>query len=108
MDTLTLSSGTRVEGGRDAVPPPGSEGGRGKVECGRMQGVSRRAAEEEGGSAEVRDLKFRPSRKWNTMPLRSASSVSGKVLKCEEVPKSKKLLCFRLDCGGKEIDSLRH
>jgi len=29
-----------------------------------------------------------------------------KVLKCEEVPKSKKLLCFRLDCGGKEIQIL--
>ena len=29
-----------------------------------------------------------------------------KVLKCEEVPKSKKLLCFRLDCGGKQIQIL--
>ena len=28
------------------------------------------------------------------------------VLQCEAVPKSKKLLCFKLDCGGKEIQIL--
>ena len=29
-----------------------------------------------------------------------------RVLACTAVPKSKKLLCFKLDCGGKEIQIL--
>ena len=64
------------------------------------------AAEEEKAEAPKSDIQIPSKPEVEYDAFAQCEFRVCKVLKCEEVPKSKKLLCFRLDCGGKEIQIL--